>query len=186
MRTGRRAQQASTKGGSDTDWVDRNLWLLGGERPDLDLSGSQITARIFRLREIFVGKLDLVHRQFGLKPRMFLVLAALYRSGSPYQLTPARLMRHLMWSSGGVAQLLDRMEAEGLIRREKGAKGSRGVQVCLLPRGRRVVSSVLEMHCEAELRLIAPLDRREQATLVALLRKLLLAADGPRVLARTA
>lgn len=165
-----------------TDWVDGNLWLLGRECPGVDMSGSQITARIFRLREIYVAHLDAVHRRFGLKPRMFLVLAALYRSGAPYRLTPASLTRHLMWSSGGLAQLLDRMENEGLIRRLK-EKGVRGVQVCLQPKGRRLIAELIAIHCAAEHTLFAHLRKSEFETLVGLLRKLLLAADGPRPLA---
>lgn len=180
----RRAVPRRRAAGS-TDWVDGNLKLLGVERPDLDLSGSEITARIFRLREIFVQRLDEVHSQFGLKPRMFLVLAALYRSGPPYELSPASLMRHLMWSSGGLSQLLDRMEASHLIRRQKGPRARRGVLVSLLPKGRRIISTVLHVHCEAELRLISPLRRPEQRQLVALLRKLLIGVEGARVLPET-
>ncbi len=168
-----------------TDWVDGNLRLLGVERPDLDLSGSEITARIFRLREIFVQRLDEVHSQFGLKPRMFLVLAALYRSGPPYQLSPAKLMRHLMWTSGGLSQLLDRMEAGHLIRRQKEPRSRRGVVVSLLPKGRRIISTVLHVHCDTELRLISGLARSEQRQLVSLLRKLLIGVEGARVLAQS-
>lgn len=166
-----------------TDWVDGNLRLLGEERPDLDLSGSEITARVFRLREIFVRRLDQVHAQFGLRPRMFLVLAALYRSGAPYKLSPASLMRHLMWTSGGLSQLLDRMEAGHLIRRRKAIKRGRGVEVGLLPEGRRIIAEILDVHCQTELQLIAPLEKGEQRSLVALLRKLLIAAEGPTLLA---
>lgn len=164
------------------DWVDGNLRLLGEERPDLDLSGSEITARLFRLREIFVKRLDQVHAQFGLRPRMFLVLAALYRSGAPYKLSPASLMRHLMWTSGGLSQLLDRMEAGRLICRRKAVNGGRGVEVGLLPDGRRIIAAILDVHCQTELQLIAPLDKGEQRSLVALLRKLLIAVEGPKLL----
>ena len=165
-----------------TDWVDGNLLLLGRERPKLDLSGSQITARIFRLGEIYAKKLDRLHAQFGLKPRMFLVLAALYRSGAPYKLSPANLMQHLMWSSAGLSQLLDRMETAHLIRRKKSGGGKRGVLVSLLPKGRRTIAAVLDVHCKTELQLIAQLTRRERGGLISTLRKLLIAAEGPRVM----
>ena len=165
----------------ETDWVDVNLSLLGARRPDLDLSGSDVTARIFRLREIFVKALDNVHGQFGLKPRMFLVLAALYRSGQPYALSPASLMRYLMWTSAGLSQLLDRMASADLIRRQPDPNHGRGVLVALSPEGKRVIAAVLAMHCGAELRLIAALKEPERRTLVALLRKLLIAAEGPQL-----
>jgi len=182
VRTRAKVRRSQHRISATTDWVDGNLRLLGKERPDLDLSGSEITARIFRLREIYVKKLDDIHSQCGLKPRMFLVLAALYRSGSPYELSPASLMRHLMWSSGGLSQLLDRMEAASLIRRYKGRSGRQGVRVSLLGKGERIIADVLDVHCKTELRFIAPLNQRERMKLVSLLRKLLITAEGPQVL----
>lgn len=164
-----------------SDWVDVNLALLGDRLPGLDLSGSDVTARIFRLREIFIKALDKSHAQFGLKPRMFLVLAALFRSGPPYTLSPASLMRYLMWSSGGLSQLLDRMAKAGLIRREADPHDRRGVLVTLSPQGERTIVAVLGVHCRTELRFISSLSKAEHSTLVGLLRKLLLAAEGPQI-----
>jgi DNA-binding MarR family transcriptional regulator len=165
----------------ESDWVDVNLLLLGKQRRDLDLSSSDITARIFRLREIFVKVLDRTHAQFGLKPRMFLVLAALYRSGPPYTLSPANLMRHLMWSSGGLSQLLDRMVSARLISRQADLDDRRGVLVRLSAEGQRVMDAVLSAHYQAEHRLVAGLSKSELSTLATLLRKLLIAAEGPQV-----
>ena len=165
----------------DADWVDVNLALLAERLPRLDLSGSNVTARIFRLREIYVKTLDKTHAQFELKPRMFLVLAALYRSGRPYTLSPASLMRYLMWSSAGLSQLLDRMARAGLIRRQSHPNNGRGVLVMLLPEGERVIVAAFPVHCRTELRLISGLSKTEHSTLVALLRKLLIAVEGPQV-----
>lgn len=167
-------------GASQWDWVDVNLTLLADRLPGLDVSGSHVTARIFRLREILLKALDRAHAQFGLKPRMFLVLAALYRSGPPYSLSPASLIRYLMWSSGGLSQLLDRMEKAGLIRRQADPNDGRGVLVTLSREGERVIVEVLDLHCRTELRLIAGLTTSEQSTLVNLLRKLLIAVEGPQ------
>jgi len=91
-------------------------------------------------------------------------------------------MRHLMWSSGGLSQLLDRMEAASLIRRYKGRSGRQGVRVSLLGKGERIIADVLDVHCKTELRFIAPLNQRERMKLVSLLRKLLITAEGPQVL----
>ncbi len=162
------------------DWVDVNLTLLAHRLPGLDVSASHVTARIFRLREVLLHALDRTHAQFGLKPRMFLVLAALYRSGPPYSLSPASLMRYLMWSSGGLSQLLDRMTKAGLIRRRADPNDGRGVLVTLSPEGERVIVEVLELHCRTERRLISGLSKTEHASLVTLLRKLLIAVEGPQ------
>lgn len=175
----RAAAQRTALPASAADAVDVNLTLLGRRRPDLDLRASEITARLFRVREIFVRTLDGVHAQFGLKPRMFLVLGALYRSGSPYKLSPSTLVRSLMWSSAGLTQLLDRMETAGLIRRESHPGDRRALQVALSPAGEKVISALYGLHCSAELRLIAALTEPERRSLVSLLRKLLIAMEGP-------
>ena len=166
---------------AEVDAVDVNLSLLAEQRPELDYRGSHVTARLFRLRELFVDALAKVHGQFGLKPRMFLVLAALYRSGPPYRLSPAELNRYLMWTSAGLSQLLDRMVAAGLIRRLPNPRDHRGVLVSLSAEGARVIAAVLDLHCQAEIRLIAPLSEAERRSLVFLLRKLLLATEGPQM-----
>jgi len=176
LRTLRRAEPTAWQ----RDWVDVKLTLLGDRLPGLDVSASHVTARIFRLREILLRTLDRAHAQFGLKPRMFLVLAALYRSGPPYSLSPASLMRYLMWSSGGLSQLLDRMTKAGLIRRRADPNDRRGVLVTLSSEGERVIVEVLELHCATELRLLSGLSKSEQSTLSALLRKLLIAVEGPQ------
>jgi DNA-binding MarR family transcriptional regulator len=162
----------------EVDAVDVNLRLLARRRPDLDLRGSEITARLFRLREIFVRALDHVHGQFGLRPRMFLVLGALYRSGPPYKLSPSTLVGSLMWTSAGLSQLLDRMEAAGLIRREAHPKDRRALQVTMSPAGEKVIAAVYGAHCSTEVRLIAAMSESERRTLVGLLRKLLVAMEG--------
>jgi DNA-binding MarR family transcriptional regulator len=161
------------------DAVDHNLRLLARRRPDLDLRGSEITARLFRLREILVATLDRVHAHFGLKPRMFLVLGALYRSGPPYKLSPSTLVRSLMWTSAGLSQLLDRMEAADLIRREAHPEDRRALQVAMSPKGEKLIAALYDAHCSEEMRLIAALSEPERRTLVALLRRLLVAVEGP-------
>jgi DNA-binding MarR family transcriptional regulator len=176
----RRLAQSVAPGLTEPDWVDVNLSLLGTHRPDLVFSGSHVTARIFRLRELFSKTLDNVHSQFHLKPRMFLLLAALYRVGPPYEMSPARLTLYLMWTSAGLSQLLDRMVRAGLIRRRRDPEYEGRVLVALTAKGERIVSEVAEAHCRAELRLVAALSEGERNTLVNLMRKLLIAVEGPQ------
>jgi DNA-binding transcriptional ArsR family regulator len=47
----------------------------------------------------------------------FDVLAALRRSGTPYELNPTELSRAMLLSSGGMTKRLDRLEAAGLVER---------------------------------------------------------------------
>lgn len=168
-------------GKSKADWVDVNLSPLGARLPALDLSGSEITARIFRLREIFIQAVDRTHADFGLKPRMFLVLSALYRSGRPYTLPPATLTRYLMWSSGGLSQLLDRMTSAGLITRHSDPNDGRGVLVALTAKSQQMMLALYNAHSRTERGLISGLNRSDREALVRLLRKLLISIEGAQI-----
>lgn len=164
-----------------TDWVDVNLSPLGTRLPTLDLADSAVTARIFRLRAIFIRAVDRTHAEFGLKPRMFLVLSALYRSGRPYTLPPAALTRYLMWSSGGLSQLLDRMTSAGLITRQSDPNDGRGVLVALTAKSQQMMVALYSAHSRTERRLISGLSKSDREALVSLLRKLLISIEGPQI-----
>jgi DNA-binding MarR family transcriptional regulator len=174
----RPSKQAGKPSQRESDAVDHILHLLACRRPDLDLRASEITARLFRLREVVINLIHGVHAQFGLKPRMFLVLGALYRAGPPYKLSPAALVRSLVWTSAGLSQLLDRMESAGLIRREDHPRDRRSLHVALTPKGEKIIAAAYDAHCRAELRVIASLTEPERRTLVNLLRRLLIATEG--------
>jgi DNA-binding MarR family transcriptional regulator len=152
---------------SNGDWVDVNLSQIAVRLPSLDLTGSAITARIFRLREILLRAVDGTHAQFGLKPRMFLVLSALYRSGRPYVLSPAALTNYLMWSSGGVAQLLNRMTRAGLIARHSDPDDGRGVLVSLTSRSEEMMVELYEAHSDTERRFLSGLTASDRTALAA-------------------
>ena len=93
------------EGGHHTRLVTANYWSgYGAKKTTLwlrlyDAAGKALAEWTEELKpgttSVVIDSKD-VRRRFGLKPRMFLVLAALYRSGAPYRLTPASLMRHLI------------------------------------------------------------------------------------------
>src|SRR6266702_8656528 len=100
------------------DVVDSMLDQWHRERPDLDVSATGILGRISRIAALVEQSMDRVFQPHGLTGGDFVVLAALRRSGKPYQLTPTALSRSMMVTSGGTPKRLDRAEARGLIRRD--------------------------------------------------------------------
>src|SRR6266513_298480 len=97
------------------DAVDAMLEQWQRERPDLDVSATAILGRISRIAALVDQAMDRVFEPHGLTGGDFVVLAALRRSGKPYQLTPTALSRSMMVSSGGTTKRLDRLDARGLI-----------------------------------------------------------------------
>ena len=74
------------------DAVDAILEQWQRERPDLDVTATGILGRISRIAALVDQAMDRVFQPHGLTGGDFVVLAALRRSGTPYQLTPTALM----------------------------------------------------------------------------------------------
>ena len=159
------------------DAVDAILDQWHQERPDLDVTATGILGRITRIAALVDQSMDRVFQPHGLTAGDFVVLAALRRSGKPYQLTPTALSRSMMVSSGGTTKRLDRLEARGLVRRDPDPADRRGTLVTLTEAGLATIDTVASEHVQNEKRLVASLSRDQRDTLTRLLRELLLALE---------
>jgi DNA-binding MarR family transcriptional regulator len=163
--------------GVANDSVDAMLEQWKRERPDLDVTATGVFGRISRIAALMEQSMDRVFEPHGLTSADFVVLAALRRSGPPYQLTPTALTRSMMVTSGGTTKRLDRLEAQGLVRRNPDPNDRRGTLVTLTDNGLATIETVETEHAQNEKRLLAPLPRNERAKLTQLLRELLLALE---------
>jgi len=161
------------------DAVDRILAAWARERPELDTAPAAIIGRIGRLRWHFDAGLERTFRRYGLTRATFDVLAALRRSGRPYRLPQKEVMDALMRTSGTTSFRIDRLESAGLVRRDPDPDDGRGVLVTLTKKGLRLIDVVAPAHLANEAQMVAGLSPSERATLVKLLRKLLLAFERP-------
>ncbi len=159
------------------DAVDAMLEQWHRERPDLDVTATGILGRISRIAALVDQEMDRVFQPHGLTGGDFVVLAALRRSGKPYQLTPTALSRSMMVSSGGTTKRLDRLEVRGLIRRDPDPADRRGTLVTLTTAGLATIDTVASAHVQNEKRLVATLSPNQRKTLTRLLRELLLALE---------
>ena len=160
-----------------TDAVDTMLEQWKHERPDLDVAATGILGRISRIAALVDQEMDGVFQPHGLTGGDFVVLAALRRSGKPYQLTPTALSRSTMVSSGGTTKRLDRLQARGLVRRDPDPADRRGTLVTLTNAGLATIDTVASAHVQNEKRLVATLSPNQRNTLTRLLRQLLLALE---------
>jgi DNA-binding MarR family transcriptional regulator len=160
------------------DEVDRLVEAWRRERPDLDLRPMEVLSRISRLGH----HLDRARRQafaeHALEPWEFDVLAALRRAGAPYQLSPGRLLKETLVTSGTMTNRVDRLAARGLVRRTPDPHDRRGVLVGLTVAGRVTVDGALDGLLAREQALLAGLDAAEQSTLARLLRPLVVPFEG--------
>jgi DNA-binding MarR family transcriptional regulator len=161
------------------DHMDRILAQWRRERPDLDVEPIGVLGRLFRSAYLADESLAEGIAPHGLQPGWFDLLAALRRSGRPYELNPTRLMETTMLSSGGMTKRLDRMDEAGLVERRPDPADRRGTLVRLTRRGRAVIDKAVETHARNEERLLASLTRADRRDLDDLLRKLLAGLDRP-------
>ncbi len=162
------------------DHVDRVRAEWASERPELDTWPIEIVARIGRLARKLDTALDEVFADRGLSRDAFDVLAALRRSGDPYELSPTDLYDRLMRTSGAVTNRLDRLESAGLITRAPDPRDGRGRRVRLTALGRQLVDAAAAPHLDNERRLLRGLSTQEQRTLARLLKKLLVSIEDER------
>jgi DNA-binding MarR family transcriptional regulator len=154
------------------DEVDDLVDAWRRERPDLDVGPLEVLSRVSRLAR----HLDLARREafetHGLEPWEFDVLAALRRAGSPYALSPGRLLQVTLVTSGTMTNRIDRLEAKGLVGRVPDPHDGRGVQVVLTDAGRTRVDDALTDLLGHERAILSALEGDEVQQLGDLLRRL--------------
>lgn len=152
------------------DHVGRIMAQWARERPDLDVSPQGLVGRLHRLAATLDDELRPVFAAAGLSDGEFDVLAALRRSGAPYELTPGELAATTMITSGAVTKRVDRLEREGYAMRVAAADDRRSRPVRLTERGRELADRLFEEHMANEHRLVAcftAAERRQLASLLA-------------------
>lgn len=156
----------------DRDHVDHIVEQWAAERPDVDASPIRIIGRISRLSRAIDRQLATVFERHGLEAWEYDLLAALRRSGPPYELTAGELLDALMITSGAVTNRIDRLEQRGFVRRRKDPTDKRFVRVRLTAAGRRAMDKALPDHLANEAAIVAPLSPTERRQLERLLKKL--------------
>ncbi|MGI9155309.1 MAG: MarR family winged helix-turn-helix transcriptional regulator [Marmoricola sp.] len=155
------------------DEVDELVAAWHRERADLDLAPVEVFSRISRLSR----HLDRARRQaftaHQIEPWEFDVLTALRRAGEPYELSPGRLLRETMVTSGTMTNRVDRLTARGLVARQPDPGDRRGVLVRLTPAGKCTVDAAFEELLGHERALLTALPGPDRATLANLLKTLM-------------
>jgi DNA-binding MarR family transcriptional regulator len=139
-----------------------------------------VLSRVSRLAR----HLDLARRaaftEHGLETWEFDVLSALRRAGTPYALSPGRLVTQTLVTSGTMTNRIDRLEQRGLLARSPDPSDRRGVVVSLTAAGQERVDAAMADLLERERSLLAHLDDPARDALAAALRTLVAPFDSPR------
>jgi DNA-binding MarR family transcriptional regulator len=159
----------------ENDRVGAGMQRWRREFPEIDCSGKAIVGRLLHLNEVLQVAINRSLARHKLKYPAFAVLATLRVQGAPYRMSPKALLDTLILTSGGLSNLLRRLEKAGHIHRMPDASDGRGVIVELTEQGRLLVEPAMRDHAETELRLVAMLPASEQALVAGALGKMMLA-----------
>ncbi len=160
------------------DEVDRLVTAWRTERPDLDIEPLHVLSRVSRLARHLDRARRAVFAAHDMESWEFDVLTALRRGGPPYQLSPGRLLRATLVTSGTMTNRIDRLESHGLVQRHPDPQDKRGVLVRLTDAGRTRVDAAFDDLLGRERELLASLSHAEQSSLAGLLRSLLVPFDA--------
>ena len=108
-------------------------------------------------------------QEYGLTPPQFGILEALYHLGP---LSLGELADKLLVTGGNVTYVMDRLEEQGLVYRERSPADRRIIQAKLTAKGHALVAEVFPGHGEFVESLCDALDGAEQEEMRALLKKL--------------
>ena len=107
--------------------------------------------------------------EYGLTTPQFGVLEALHHLGP---LSLGELADKLLVTGGKVNYVMDRLEEQGLVYRDRSGEDRRVVQARLTPEGRRLIARVFPGHADFVCSLVSSLEPGEREELRRLLKKL--------------
>lgn len=106
------------------------------------LAMANITA-IMRVQQILMSRINAVLHPYGLShPRLEVLMVLLARPDG--RLPLGKLGRRLQVYPGAVTSAVDRLEADGMVRRAQHPTDGRGTLALITPRGRRIARQAIE------------------------------------------
>jgi DNA-binding MarR family transcriptional regulator len=149
--------------------------------PDADLESMSVIFGLMRAAARIQQDLEThVHRPAGLTWASFRLLFLVLATGP---MSPQDIAHQLSVTPSSISAVLNTLQRYGLIERKRTSSDGRVVTVGLTNRGRQITSSLFVRNNRREIEWAASLTPEERATLVRLLRKILLHRPKPPAMA---
>lgn len=134
-----------------------------------DDSPADVFARLNECAAVHQELISRTVREYGISLPAYDVLATLREAGEPYRRTTGEVAAAGRVRAGGLTQHADRLEAAGLIRRERDADDRRIVRLCLTPEGLGLAERIFTVRSAQEQELLAGLGAADRRRLSGLL-----------------
>jgi len=125
--------------------------------------------KLTRCHNSVIAKLSEQQTLGSLTPSQFAVLESLYHIGS---MTQGEISQKVLKSGSNMTTVIDNLERDGLVKRERDAKDRRVIHVHLTEAGSGKVEAVLPNHVATLVEIFKALSPTEQETLGELCKKL--------------
>jgi DNA-binding MarR family transcriptional regulator len=116
---------------------------------------------------------QLAERHFASEQVSFTQWMVIATLGRYERLTATALSEETCYDSGALTRMVDDLEEEGLVRRERTERDRRVVEIALTPQGRKYLQTGKRLVVELLNSLAEPFSRQELETLIALLQRLM-------------
>lgn len=146
------------------------------QRPPAETAALDAYIKLMRAAESVTTRAHLV-LPAGVTITQFAALEALLHRGPLFQ---SELAGKLLKSTGNLTLVVDNLERDGLVSRERDETDRRFIRVALTTKGRKFISTLFPKVAASLTREFAALSAAEQATLAQLCRKL---GRGPQAAA---
>ncbi|MFK0281343.1 MarR family winged helix-turn-helix transcriptional regulator [Streptomyces sp. NPDC090499] len=151
-------------------FIDHAVTSVARELPDVDPLPMRLVLTLHRAANMLVYDLEsTVHRPRGLSWPGFRVLFALWLAGPMESRKAAELTG---MSRAAVSALVNTLERDGLVAKERAPYDGRAVLLGLSDQGRSVIKDAFTAHNAREQEWASALSRQDQETLIGLLEKL--------------
>ena len=165
--------------GPASDRVARGIARWAAIRPEVDTSGTEVVGRVLWLAARFQTAIVKALSEYGLTVGEYSALAILRSQGGPEnEMTPSALARTTYVTTGGMANILRRLEAGGLVVGRTDPDDGRRVLVRLTDEGLARIDAAMPDVAKVELLLVQSLNARQRASLAQGLSRLMLDLDA--------
>lgn len=128
----------------------------------------------FLIKRCGVLMTQIAEDRFESEPISFTQWIVLMRLTALAHASPTELSLHLGHDMGALTRVVDELEREGFVRRERSQHDRRAVQIEITPEGRRLALAAKSIITDLLNELVAPYSKTETDALVSMLQKLML------------
>ena len=134
----------------------------------------------FLIKRCGIAMAQITERRFEFQQISFIKWMALMLLTQRPRASPTELSAHLGHSMGALTRVVDELENEGMVRRDRSLQDRRAVEIEITTEGRRVALAGKRLMVDLLNDLVDPFSKMEVETLISLLGRLLLRLQDAR------